>query len=350
MVDVSASVEGFERAAWRVGNLPDFGRRLERAARRMDEATRSRGAAAFVIYESALTRSGRPLEEVFDKVRLFAGTFEDEEEPMTIPRASSILNTEGDSWFFDNPALRTLTGQLLGQFQHRVAQYNYVDEREVLKRWANSYDTKLFIRRRIHDTEPVVGVVEGVDLPLLQYLRVAAGGDTVVPTTGLARALVALDILDEDRGSDAYAVLAAAEGLALRMDLPAPILGEILEELVYEDRLDFPTPPEPEPAADDDGSGVGDEAVADAGAGPSAASTAVGGRGGTDADEVKPAPADRASRRAARERPDRGEEPTRVQDPQAKDAPGVQEEAGSPDEPTGPRTGPEDAPGGSGQG
>jgi hypothetical protein len=347
MVDVSAGVEGFERAAWRVGNLPDFGRRLERAARRMDEATRERGAAAFVIYESALTRSGRPLGEVFDKVRLFAETFEDEEEPMTIPRASSILNTEGDSWFFDSPALRTLTGQLLGQFQHRVAQYNYIDEREVLKRWANSYDTKLFIRRRIHDTEPVVGVVEGVDLPLLQYLRVAAGGDTVVPTTGLARALVALDLLKRGDSRDEYAVLAAAEGLALRMDLPAPILGEILEELAYKDRLDFPTPPEPEPVVGDEG--TDEDAGTDTGAGPSAASTEVGGRGGTDADEARPAPADRASRRAARERSDRGEEPTRVQDPQAKDAPGVQEEAGSPAEPAGPQTGPEDAPGGPGQ-
>ena len=55
--------------------------------------------------------------------------------------------------------LRVLTGRLLGQFQHRVAQYNYVDESEVLRRWADGYDTRLFVRRRIHETEPVVGVV-----------------------------------------------------------------------------------------------------------------------------------------------------------------------------------------------
>jgi len=36
----------------------------------------------------------------------------------------------------------------------------------------------------------------------------------------------------------------------------------------------------------------------------------------------------RAKRQAARRDPDRGEEPTRIQDPQAKDAPSVREEGG----------------------
>ncbi len=170
-----------EAAAWRVKNLPDYEARLERAARRMDDLGRGRGVAALVIYETALMGSGRPVSEVREKVRAFAEAFEDDEEEMTIPRASAIMNVEGDSWFFGDERIRVMTGQLLGQFQHRVTQYNYVDENEVLRRWADSYDTRLFIRRRIHETEPIAGVVPGFDLPLIQYLRVAAGGDTVVP-------------------------------------------------------------------------------------------------------------------------------------------------------------------------
>jgi len=332
MVEVARGAEAFEKAAWRVGNLPGYDRWLERAARRVDEAARSRGPAALVIYESVLIKSGRPVSEVRERVRLFLETFDEEEEPMTIPRVSSILNVEGDSWFFGDGELRLLTGRLLGQFQHRVAQYNYVDEAEVLRRWADSYDTRLFIRRRIYETEPVAGVVAGFDLPLLQYLRVAAGGDTVVPTPGLARALAALDLLDDTGATDAYEILAAAEGLALRLDLPAPIVGELLEGLTQEDRLVFPNPP----AEPTDG---GEDAESGARPGPG------GGRGGTDEAAAKPSPPDRTDRQEARERPDRGEEPTRVQDPQAKDAPGVREEAGDADRPTGPRTGPKDAPG-----
>ena len=71
-------------------------------------------------------------------VRRFQETWEDEEERLTIPRVSGIMNVEGDEWFFGDESLKTMTGRLLGQFQHRVAQYNYVDEREVLKRWADS--------------------------------------------------------------------------------------------------------------------------------------------------------------------------------------------------------------------
>ena len=300
-----------EMAAWKVKNLDDFGARLERAARRVGDLTEAHETAALVIYESALTKSGRPLEEVRRLVREFGETFEDAEEELTIPRVSGIMNVEGDEWFFGDEGLRTLTGQLLGQFQHRVAQYNYVNEREVLRRWADSYDTRLFIRRRIYETEPIAGVVAGVDFLLLQYLRVAAGGDTVLPSPEISRVLVALGALGEEEVGDDYAVLAAAENLALRLELPAPIVGEILHDLSVEDRLQFPEPPSP--AADDE-----TEEAAEAG----------DGAGGTDRESVRPSPDDRTARRAARQEPDRGEEPTRVQDPQAKDAPGVRDEDG----------------------
>src|ERR687890_548989 len=235
-----ASGGALETAAWKVKNLDDYDARLERAARRVGDPTRMHETAALVIYEAALTKSGRPLEEVRRLVREFEATFEDPEEDLTIPRASGIMNVEGDEWFFGDEGLRTLTGQLLGQFQHRVAQYNYVDEPEVLRRWADSYDTRLFIRRRIHEPEPIAGVISGVDLPLMQYLRVAAGGDTLVPFPEISSVLVALGILDE--GADDYAVLAAAENLALRLELPAPIVGEILYDFAVEARLDFPEP------------------------------------------------------------------------------------------------------------
>ncbi|HZC19080.1 MAG TPA: hypothetical protein VE225_05175, partial [Rubrobacteraceae bacterium] len=213
MVDL-ASGEALEAAAWKVKNLGDYDARLERAARRVDELAREHETAALVIYEAALMKSGRPAEEVRKLVREFEETFEDEEEELTIPRASGIMNVEGDEWFFGDARLCTITGQLLGQFQHRVAQYNYVSEREVLRRWADGYDTRLFIRRRIYETEPIVGVIGGFDLPLVQYLRVAAGGDTVVPSEEISRALVALGALDEEASGDDYAVLAAAENLA----------------------------------------------------------------------------------------------------------------------------------------
>ena len=184
-------------------------------------------------------------------VRDFRETFEDEEEPLTIPRASAIMSVEGDGWFFGDENLRVLTGRLLGQLQHRVAQYNYVEEREVARRWADGYDTRLFVRRRIHETEPVVGVVGGLDLILFQYLRVAAGGNTLVPTENVFRALGALGY-----EGDAYEAIAHAEGLALHLELPAPIVGEMLEDLGREGFDDFPEPPsetaEPE-EKDDDG-------------------------------------------------------------------------------------------------
>jgi hypothetical protein len=318
-----------EAAAWKVKNLEDYDARLERAARGVDELAREHAVAALVIYESALMKSGRPVEEVRRLVREFEETFEDDEEELTIPRTSGIMNVEGDEWFFGDGELRAMTGQLLGQFQHRVAQYNYVDEREVLRRWADSYDTRLFIRRRIYETEPVVGVVSGFDLPLVQYLRVAAGGDTVVPDEEISRALLALDVLDER--PDDYAVLAAAENLSLRLELPAPIVGEMLRGLARElDRLEFPEPPsEVEEGAEPEEGAEGDT-----------------GAGGTDQESVKPSPDDRAARRAARRRADRGEEPSRVQDPQAKDAPGThEEEGGERPTPSPPEAGPEDTPG-----
>ena len=324
-----ASGGALETAAWKVKNLDDYDARLERAARRVDELARAHGTAALVIYEAALMKSGRPFEEVRRLVREFEETFEDAEQELTIPRASGIMNVEGDHWFFGDEGLRAMAGQLLGQFQHRVAQYNYVSEREVLRRWADGYDTRLFIRRRIHETEPIAGVVPGFDLRLMQYLRVAAGGDTVVPGEEISRALAALGILDE--GADDYAVLAAAENLALHLDLPAPIVGEILHDLAVENRLEFSEPP-PE-AADEE-----TEEVAEAGG--------EYGPGGADQGSAGSSPDERAKRRAAQDEADRGEEPTRIQDPQDKDAPAVREEEGE-ERPTPalPHTGPEDAPG-----
>lgn len=228
MVEVA---EKAAEAARKVKNLGDFNRRLERAARAVDERAGEDNLAAMIVYETALTKSGRPREEVLETVRSFRETFEDEEEPLTIAHTSGIMNVEGTSWFFGDEALRVLTGKLLGQFQHRVAQYNNVEEKEVLRRWADGYDTRLFVRRRIFETEPVVGVVGGLDLTLMQHLRVAAGGDTLVPTENVAKALEALGY---DAGADGYETLARAESLALHLDLPAPIVGEMLEEIGHE--------------------------------------------------------------------------------------------------------------------
>jgi len=316
-------------AAWRIRNLEDYDRRLEMAAQRFDEISREHPESALVVYETALMKSGRGGDEVRDMVREFRETFEDEEEPLTIPRASGIMNVEGDGWFFGDENLRVLTGRLLGQFQHRVAQYNYVDEREVLRRWADGYDTRLFVRRRIHETDPVVGVVGGLDLTLFQYLRVAAGGNTIVPTENVSRALGALGY-----EGDTYEVIAHAEGLALYLDLPAPIVGEMLENLGREGFADFPEPPPETPAPEE----ADEEGV------PSEGGPAEGGAA-AEAQEEKPSPEDRAARQTAREDPGRGEEPSRVQDPQAKDAPGVGDEAGEEERPSPPEAGRTGSPG-----
>src|SRR5215218_2891251 len=233
-------------AAWKIRNLENYDARLERAARRIDVISKERPEPALAVYETALMKSGRSEGEIRGLIREFRETFEDEEEPLDIPRVSGIMNVEGDGWFFGDENLRVLTGRLLGQFQHRVAQYNYVDESEVLRRWADGYDTRLFVRRRIHETEPVVGVVGGLDLTLFQYLRVAAGGNTLVPTENVSRALGVLGY-----EGDQYETLAHAEGLALYLDLPAPIVGEMLEDLGREGFTDFPEPPSEE----DDGEG-----------------------------------------------------------------------------------------------
>src|ERR687884_2043775 len=333
MVDL-ATGGALEVAAWKVKNLEDYDARLERAARRVDELAKAHETAALVIYEAALVKSGRPAEEVRKLVREFEETFEDEEEELTIPRASSIMNVEGDEWFFGDGELRAMTGKLLGQFQHRVAQYNYLDEREVLRRWADSYDTRLFIRRRIYETEPIVGVVAGFDLPLIQYLRVAAGGDTLVPSEEVSRVLVALGILAEEAADDDYAFLATAESLALRLELPAPVVGEILYDLALEDSLEFPERPREATDAEAGQDVPSDLPVGDA--------------------EQPPTPSrkDRGARRAARRSAARGEEPTRVQDPQAKDTPGVLEEGdGEKRTPAPPEARPpEEAPGTSDEG
>jgi hypothetical protein len=325
-------------AAWKVQNLEDYDARLARAVSRLDEILRERSHAALIVYESALMKSGRSEEEVRSLVREFRETFEDEEEPLTIPRASGIMNVEGDAWFFGDHELRLLTGRLLGQFQHRVAQYNYVDEREVLRRWADGYDTRLFVRRRIHETEPVVGVVRGLDFPLFQYLRVAAGGNTLVPTQNVASALEALGFGED---ADAYETLARAEGLALHLELPAPLVGELLEELGREGVSDFPQPPRevvPEEGAED----AAEDGV------PSEGGDIKGGAAAEEREE-KPSPRDRSARQTAREDPARGEEPSRVQDPQAKDAPGVAEESGDKKEAAPPEGSSGDAPGTTGE-
>ncbi len=327
-------------AAWKIKNLEDYERRLERAALRVDELLREHETAALVIYEAALMKSGRPRQEVREMVRSFRETFEDEEEPLTIPRASGIMNVEGDAWFFGDENLRVLTGRLLGQFQHRVAQYNYIDEREVLRRWADGYDTRLFIRRRIFETEPVVGVVGGFDLPLLQYLRVAAGGNTLVPSENVS---LALEALGYDGGADDYEVLARAEHLALYLELPAPLVGEMLEDFASEGFTDFPTPPPGVEGAGQDEEETGEGSVPTEGG-------AVSGGAAEEGREEKPGPRDLADRRAAREDPVKGEEPSRVQDPQAKDAPGVAQESGPRKEPASPEGGGGDAPGTSDRG
>ncbi len=323
MVEVA---ERAVEAAWKIRNLEDYDRRLERAALRVDELVHEHETAALVIYEAALMKSGRPQEEVRKMVRRFRDAFEDEEEPLTIPRASGIMTVEDDSWFFGDETLRILTGRLLGQFQHRVAQYNYVDEREVLRRWADGYDTRLFIRRRIYETEPVVGVVGGFDLSLIQYLRVIAGGDTLVPSENVARAL---DALGYEGGADDYEVLARAENLALHMELPAPVVGEMLEDLARESYTGFAEPPrdlaDPDEPAEEEGV-------------PSEGGDVKGGAA-AKAREEKPSPEDTAARRTVREDPGKGEEPSRVQDPQAKDAPGVEQETGGKNEPAPPESG-----------
>jgi hypothetical protein len=324
-------------AAWKIRNLEDYDRRLERAVARADELAREHETAALVIYEAALARSGRPREEVRELVRSFRDTFEDEEEPLTIPRASGIMNVEDDSWFFGDEHLRVLTGRLLGQFQPRVSQYNYIDEHEVLSRWADGYDTRLFIRRRIYETEPVVGVVEGLDLRQVQYLRLIAGGNTLVPSENVARALEALGY---EAGADDYAVLARAEELALYLELPAPVVGEMLEDLGSEGYTDFPEPPrdaaQPEEPAED----AREDGVASEGGDVSEGAPA-------EAMEEKPSPEDRAARRMVREDAGKGEEPTRVQDPQARDTLGVEQEPGGKKDPDAPETGRSGAPGSS---
>jgi hypothetical protein len=315
MVEV---VEKAGEAAWKIQNLDDFERRLERAALQVGEEGEERQTAALIIYDVVLSSSGRPRDEVTAMVRRFRETFADEEEPLTIPRTSGLMNVGPDSWFFGDADLRVMTGRLLGQFQHRVAQYNYVDESEVLKRWANGYDTRLFVRRRIPGTEPIAGVVPGVDLMTLQRLRVAAGGNSMVPTEA---ARTALEALGYEPGADEYEVLERAETLALHLDLPAPIAAALLEGLARDGITDFPEPPAPTTEPTEEAGAEEGEAAA------------------------KPAEANREERRAAAEDPAKGDEPTRVQDPQAKDAPGVAEEDAPAQGPAAPRTAREDEPG-----
>lgn len=294
-------------AAWKIESLEDYGERLERAAERVENLIEEHETAAMVIYEAALMRSGRSREEIRGLVHSFRESFEEEgEESLTIPRVSGVMNSQGEEWFFGDDDLRRLAGRLLGQFQHRVAQYNYVDEREVLRRWAESHDTRLFIRRRIHDTEPVVGVVSGFELHLMQHLRVLAGGNTVVPSDAVRDALGSLDLLGES--ADDYDVIGQAELLALYLELPAPVIGEMLEDISHEGVKEFPEPPQPEPAAEEEGEETASEEE----------------KVGDDVPDEEAA----------------GERPTRVQDPHEKGDPEPGEER-----PASPEAGGEDAPG-----
>jgi hypothetical protein len=159
---------------------------------------------------------------------------------------------------------------------------------------------------------------------------VAAGGNTLVPTENASKALEALGY-----EGDSYEVLANGENLALYLELPAPIVGEMLEDLGREGFTDFPEPPREsaeDEAAEPDESGVVSEG------------SAVTGGAAAEEGEQKPSPEDRVARRAAREDPGRGDEPSRVQDPQAKDAPGVAEEGGDKKQASPPEGGREDAP------
>ena len=84
---------------------------------------------------------------------------------------------------------------------------------------------------------------------------------------------------------------------------------------------------QPEGPAEDAGEGV-----------PSVGGDVSGGAAAQEREE-KPSAEDRAARNAVRGEPGKGEEPTRVQDPQAKDAPGVEQESGEKKDPHAPETG-----------
>lgn len=208
----------------------------------------------------------------------------------------------------------------------------------MLRRWADGYDTRLFVRRRIFETEPIIGVVGGLDFHLLQHLRVAAGGDTLVPSAEVAGAL---ETLGYGPGTDPYETLAAAEDLALRLDLPAPVVGEMLTELGREGFTDYPEPPRDEVGAEPAEQPQEESVTSDGGA--------VSGGAADEPRQPKPSPQERAERVEAREDAASGEVPSRVQDPQAKDAPGVAEEEGPAKEAAPPASGRKDQPGTSGR-
>ncbi|HWI45582.1 MAG TPA: hypothetical protein VNT12_05360, partial [Rubrobacter sp.] len=91
MVDLADKVS---ESAWKIKNLKDYHGRLERAVRKFDEISRERPEPALVVYASALKKSGRSEDEIRGMVREFYDTFEDEEEPLTITRASAIMSVE----------------------------------------------------------------------------------------------------------------------------------------------------------------------------------------------------------------------------------------------------------------
>ena len=304
-------------AAWKLRNLDDYERRVERAARRVDEIDQGRGEAALVIYESALVKSGRPLGEIRELVRKFQAEFEDEDEPLTIPRASGIMSVQGNEWFFGDDELRVITGRLLGQFQHRVSQYNYVNEREVLRRWANSHDTQLFIRRRIFETGAHSGC-GGRPGPPARAIP-PRRRRWKYPRPHRTKYPVPLKPWASKRPTMNTKFWRGPKTSAMHLDLPAPITAALLEDTADEGLTDFPEPPR---ETESEGEGT-----AESGEAPGLAGQ------------------DQEARRVAGEDPEKGEVPSRVQDPQATGAPRVEGEKSSSERPAAPEGGAEDAPG-----
>lgn len=146
------------------------------------------------------------------------------------------------------------------------------------------------------------GLVTGFDLPLIQYPRVVTSGDTVVPMRAIARLLRALGTLGEEGTTDDYAVLGAASGPGSEAGVAGADSWQNPERPGRRRRLAVPRAP------------------------------ARGARGrrrrrgrGRERSRARTTVCRGVPRR---EKTERGEEPTRVQGPQAKDTPGTQEEAG----------------------
>ena len=125
-------------------------------------------------------------------------------------------------------------GQVARTVQHRVAQYNYVDERRGLEALGRRFTTRVSSSAAHPRDRAVSALVGGLDLTLFQYLRVAAWGNTSCQPRTSRRRSVPWDT------GDAYATLATRRNLALHLELPAPIAGKMLEDLGREGYSEFP--------------------------------------------------------------------------------------------------------------